>query len=184
MLYYRLRQRNKNYRICSGIFEVCGMITVAAVSVVFIVTLLFRVVEVKGESMLPTLRNRDIAFSVRAFLPPKPGDIIIFRKNNHDPEALVKRVIATGGQTVDIDFHTGEVYVDNVRQSEPYIAERTRLRESVSFPCTVPKGCYFVMGDNRNNSLDSRSQEVGMVDGRQILGKYVFGTNNVRRFLS
>lgn len=183
MLYYRLTQRNKHYRLFSGIFEACGMFIAALVAVVFIITLFFRVVEVQGESMYPTLHDRDIAVSVFPVWPPKPGDIIVFRKNRFEGDVLVKRVIATGGQTVYIGFDTGDVYVDDVKLSEPYITGKTRLRESVSFPRTVPEGCYFVMGDNRENSLDSRSPQVGMVDRRLILGRYMFGINNIREAL-
>ena len=180
MLYYRIRHPCKNYSLYSGIYEICSMVASASIAVVFIITLLFRVVEVEGTSMHPTLRDGDIAVSVRAFFPPKRGDIVLFRKSSGARDVLVKRVIATQGQTVDIDFAEGVVFVDGEALYEPYISVGTHLQEGVSFPCTVPEGRYFVMGDNRNRSLDSRSEEVGMVDGRRLLGIYVFGTNNLR----
>ena len=89
---------------------------------------------------------------------------------------LIKRIIALGGQTVDIDTERGLVYVDGVVINEPYIKEPTvRIpNPPMTFPYTVPEGKVFVMGDNRNNSLDSRSTDVGPIDERYILGKAIF----------
>ena len=83
-------------------------------------------------------------------------------------------MVATAGQTVDFDFETGSVYVDGAELDEPYIRERTYTPEGVTFPLTVPEGCVFVLGDNRNDSKDSRHTELGAVDTRKILGKAVF----------
>ena len=89
-------------------------------------------------------------------------------------EALVKRVIATAGQTIDIDFNRGIVYVDGVAMDEPYINALTENRDDFQGPQTVPEGCVFVMGDNRNESTDSRHATIGMVDARLIIGKVYF----------
>ena len=105
------------------------------------------------------------------FYKPKQGDIVIFRKDEYKSEALVKRVIATEGQTIDIDFDRGRVYVDGELLDEPYIAEPTYNQLDFQGPQTVPEGCVFVMGDNRNASSDSRRAEIGMVDERLIVGK-------------
>ena len=86
----------------------------------------------------------------------------------------VKRIIAVEGQTVDIDFTAGAVYVDGQLLEEDYIRQPTYLEEGLEFPVTVPEGCVFVMGDNRNDSDDSRDPELGPVDTRQILGRAVF----------
>ena len=91
-----------------------------------------------------------------------------------DGEPIIKRVIAPEGQTVDIDFVEGIVYVDGVALDEPYTNTPTTLFEGVSFPLTVEDGCIFVLGDNRNDSLDSRSREIGQIDKREILGKAIF----------
>ena len=105
----------------------------------------------------------------------EPGDIVIIRKESFkDGEPIVKRVIATEGQTVDIDFTAGAVYVDGQLLEEDYIRQPTYLEEGLEFPVTVPEGCVFVMGDNRNDSDDSRDPELGPVDTRQILGRAVF----------
>ena len=92
----------------------------------------------------------------------------------NDREPIVKRVIATEGQTVDIDFNAGTVYVDGAALEEPYAREATWLAEGVEFPLTVPAGCLFLMGDNRNDSEDSRSADLGPVDSRCVIGKAVF----------
>ena len=147
-------------------------------SVVLIVFLLcFRVVVVSGPSMKATLFNGDYLFLVSNsfYHNPKQGDIIVASKDTfRQGEPIVKRVIATEGQTVDIDFIEGIVYVDGIALEEPYTLTPTNLQEGVPFPVTVCENCVFVMGDNRNDSKDSRSYEIGQIDCRQILGKAVF----------
>ena len=139
--------------------------------------LLFRVVVVSGSSMNNTLVNGDYLLLVSSTLYPEPkyGDIIVASKKsfeNGDP--IVKRVIATEGQVVDIDFVTGTVYVDGVALKEDYTATRTTVSEGVVFPITVDENCLFVLGDNRNGSKDSRSPEIGLIDKREVLGKAIF----------
>ncbi len=131
----------------------------------------FRIVDVVGDSMNPTLIDGDKLLVSDVLYTPKQGDIVIFRKDEYKPEALVKRVIATEGQTIDIDFDRGRVYVDGELLDEPYIAELTKNQLDFQGPQTVPDGCVFVMGDNRNASSDSRKAEIGMVDERLIVGK-------------
>lgn len=124
-----------------------------------------------GTSMLPTLHDGDKVIASNLFYTPSAGDIIILTKSSFSDEPIVKRVIATEGQTVDIDFDKGEVRVDGVPLEEDYIAELTRRALDFKGPVTVPEGCVFVMGDNRNGSTDSRDSRIGMVDTRCILGK-------------
>ncbi len=102
---------------------------------------------------------------------PSRGDIVVVTKPNSENEPLIKRVIALEGQTVDIDFSKGIVYVDGEALDEPYVNTPTNLRYDVKFPITVPKGDLFVLGDNRNGSLDSRSSRIGFIDTRYVLGK-------------
>lgn len=97
--------------------------------------------------------------------------MVVLTKSSFNDNPLVKRVIATEGQTIDIDFDTGEVWVDGVLLDEPYIAELTLRQGDMEFPLTVDKGCIFVMGDNRNGSTDSRWSMIGQVDARCVLGK-------------
>ena len=131
-----------------------------------------RVIDVKGTSMYPTLNNQDKMLVSDVFYRPKAGDIVVFKKDQYDPDkALVKRVIATEGQEINIDFDKGIVYVDGEPLEEDYINELTTTKLDFIGPQTVPEGCVFVMGDNRNMSTDSRKSEIGMVDNRLIIGK-------------
>ena len=142
--------------------------------IVCVVVFLFivRVIDVKGSSMLPTLTNGDKMIVSGLFYKPKAGDVVVLKKDEYDPnKALVKRIIATEGQTVNIDFDNGIVYIDGSAIKEDYINELTQVHEDFIGPKTVPEGCVFVMGDNRNHSTDSRTTEIGMVDERLILGK-------------
>ena len=146
----------------------------ASALIVCVVIFIFvaRVIDVKGTSMYPTLNNQDKMLVSDLFYTPKTGDIVVFKKDQYDPErALVKRVIATEGQEINIDFDRGIVYVDGVALEEDYINELTTTKLDFIGPQTVPDGCVFVMGDNRNMSTDSRKSEIGMVDNRLIIGK-------------
>ena len=102
------------------------------------------------------------------------GDIVIAHKETFDSKPIVKRVIATAGQTVDIDFNLGQVYVDGELLDEDYINDYTYREEGTVFPLTVPEGEVFLMGDNRNHSNDSRDSSLGTVDTRLLIGKAVF----------
>lgn len=135
----------------------------------------FRLVGVKGESMEPTLYNGDRLILMCEFLSEnyKQGDIVVIVSEKFDVNTpLVKRVIATEGQTIDINFNTGVVTVDGEELNEPYIAEATnRDPGGFEYPVKVPAGCVFVMGDNRNHSTDSRNENVGFVDKDDIVGR-------------
>ena len=131
----------------------------------------FRVITVDGSSMNPSLYHDDKIIISSLFYKPSQGDIVVLEAENFSEGPLVKRIIATGGQKVDIDFDTGIVYVDDVPLDEPYVASPTYDREDFSGPVIVPEGCVFVMGDNRNASTDSRTDSIGMIDERAILGK-------------
>ena len=136
--------------------------------------LFFRIAAVDGSSMYPTLHHGDRLFLLSNLLHPKftQGDVVVVHEKDFAQDySLVKRVIAVEGQTVDIDFEEGIVYIDGVPQQEPYVNTPTNLEEGVTFPVTVPPNCVFVMGDNRNHSKDSRDPEVGFVDQREIFGK-------------
>ncbi len=145
----------------------------AVVCVVLIFTFFLRTAQVSGKSMLDTLQDQDRLMISRFFYTPRRGDIVVITKPNLDNEPLIKRIVATGGQTVDIDFEYGIVYVDGKALDEPYIKEPTNLKLDVQFPVTIPEGSIFVMGDNRNHSRDSRDSSIFTVDERYILGKVI-----------
>ena len=148
----------------------------SVLTVVLVFTFLIRLIGVDGHSMVPTLQNGDRLLVLSSLLDSdyEYGDIVVLREESFLEEPIVKRVIATEGQTVDIDFEAGVVYVDGEALDEPYINEPTYMEEGTEFPLTVPEGCIFVMGDNRNHSSDSRDSRLGTVDTRCVLGKAVF----------
>ncbi len=168
-------QQNQKENKQPFLYDFVSIICTALIVIMLVFTFIFRFVGVVGDSMNPTLYNEDWLL-VRAVNPDgyEYGDIIISTQPNAFNEPIVKRVIATGGQTVDINFDTGDVYVDNKLLQEDYIAERTLTRQDISFPVTVPEGRVFAMGDNRNDSTDSRSSAIGMIDERYIIGKVMF----------
>ena len=152
--------------------------------ILLVFLLLFRVVVVTGPSMNRTLFGGDYLLLLNNVLytQPKQGDILVAAKDSfHDGEPIIKRVIATEGQWVDIDFEAGIVYVDGVALDEDYTYTKTTNEEGVSFPLRVEPGHVFLLGDNREKSRDSRYPDIGQVDKRELLGKAIFlfmpGTN-------
>ena len=147
----------------------------AAIMLVFL--LLFRMVIVSGSSMYDTLQDGDwlLLISNVFYQEPEYGDIIVASKESFNSgEAIVKRVIATEGQIVDIDFNAGIVYVDGEALDEPYTYTPTNYPEGMAFPLLVKENCIFALGDNRNESKDSRHPDIGLIDKREILGKAIF----------
>ena len=140
------------------LYEWAQALVCSVLAVVLLFTFVIRLIGVDGHSMVPTLQDGDRLLVLNAMLE----------------EPIVKRVIATEGQTVDIDFVSGAVYVDGELLEEDYINEPTYVEEGTEFPLTVPEGSIFVMGDNRNHSSDSRSSDLGTVDTRYVIGKAVF----------
>ena len=147
------------------------------VGLMLVFLLLFRVIVVSGSSMYDTLIDGDylLLLSNVFYQEPEYGDIIVVSKESFDGGVpIIKRVIATEGQTVDIDFEAGIVYVDGEALQEDYTYTPTNVQEGMTFPLTLEDGCVFAMGDNRNGSLDSRCPDIGQIDRREILGKALF----------
>ncbi|HHW25120.1 MAG TPA: signal peptidase I [Clostridiales bacterium] len=160
---------------------------VLSVSVVFLIfTFVFRIAMVIGPSMEDTLHEGEALVISKLFYKPKTGDIIVFQiPGSQYSEPIVKRVIATEGQVVDIDFFNWKVSVDGVELDEDYVKRvpgEVMLMSSYSFPYTVPEGKIFVMGDNRNSSLDSRDSRIGPVDTRYLLGRVLLRITPLSKF--
>ena len=152
------------------LYEWLDSLIVAIIAVFLVFAFIFRIAAVEGGSMNPTLKDGDWLAVKSINTNIKRGDIVIITQPNALNEPLVKRVIAVGGDVVDINFSEGIVKVNDEVIHEPFIAEPTQRQFDIAFPITVPDDCYFVMGDNRNNSIDSRSNIVGFIKYGYILG--------------
>ncbi len=162
----------KGLNIKAEIFDWVQNVTLILVSIVLIFMFAFRLVGVDGESMLPTLEDKDWLIISNMFYEPKQGDIVVLAKDSFlDGKMIVKRIIATEGQEIDIDFSEGIVYIDGKALREPYVADLTHRQSDMIFPVTVPEDSVFVMGDNRNHSSDSRDTRLGMVNKNYIMGR-------------
>ena len=158
------------------VYEWIQALVCSVLTVVLLFTFGVRLIGVDGHSMVPTLQHGDRLLVLNSALCGgyERGDIVVLRKESFLPTPIVKRVIATGGQVVDVDFSSGSVFVDGQRLQEDYVNERTYRNDGTEFPLTVPEGSVFVMGDNRNHSNDSRDARLGTVDARYIIGRAVF----------
>ena len=172
-----MQEKELNEKETKGreLYEWVQALVYSVLAVVLLFTFVIRLIGVDGSSMEPTLKHGDRLLVLNSLLynDYKYGDVVVLRKDTFLQEPVVKRVIATENQTVDIDFDAGEVYVDDVLLDEDYIYELTYTDEGMSFPLTVPEGSIFVMGDNRNHSTDSRDTRLGTVDTRYVIGKAV-----------
>lgn len=155
------------------LYDVIGSVMTAIVAIFLVFTFLFRAVSVSGRSMVPTLNDKDWLIVSNTLYTPEHGDIVVVAPTERFDETIIKRVIGVAGDTIDIDFEKGVVYLNGTELSEEYTNTPTNKKFDVDFPLTVPEGCIFVMGDNRNNSLDSRSSYIGFVDCRNVIGRVV-----------
>lgn len=178
-------KREEKFSRKKEIFEWLDVVSVALIIVVLIFGFVFRVATISGDSMLNTLHNGEMVIIRNLFYKAEAGDIVVISRNIENSAEtdvlgqgpIIKRIIATENQTVDIDFEKGIVSVDGKVLEEDYISTPTTEKRDVEFPVTVPEGHVFVLGDNRLVSLDSRSSSIGtdgMVDERYILGQAVF----------
>lgn len=157
-------------RFHSELFDWAEALLISLTAVILIFVFGVRVIGVQGSSMVPTLQDSNQLLVSNLFYTPEKGDIVIITKDEFMTSPIVKRVIATEGDTIDIDFENGIVSVNGQVLQEYYIAEPTYTQFDMTFPQTVPENCIFVMGDNRNHSTDSRYSQLGMVDTRYVIG--------------
>lgn len=184
-------QKNSSGGLATFVFEWLQMIMGCVLAAVLIFNCFARLTRVDGESMDNTLKDGELIIISDLFYEPKQGDIVVLNKKTaalpgwNGEKAIVKRVIALGGQTVDIDYGAGVVYVDGEPLDEPYIKEEMFL-PSISYMYNthweVPEGSVFVMGDNRNDSTDSRDERLGPVDEDYILGRAILALWPLEKF--
>ncbi len=186
---FDVKKDNKNKKekgkFILNFYDFISTIMTAFIIITVVFTFAFRLVGVVGHSMENTLHENDWLLTYQKD-EYEYGDIVVITQPNYFNEPLIKRVIAKGGQTVNIDYNTCTVYVDGVALNEPYTKDDYILQKTddISFPYTVPEGCLFCMGDNRNGSTDCRSVLIEPIDERYILGKAFvriipFGSYNI-----
>lgn len=185
------KTESKPSRPGTTLFEWLQMLMVCILSAVVLFNCLARLTRVDGNSMNNTLAHGELMLVWSLGYHPQQGDIVVLNKTTvpipgwDGKLAIVKRVIAVGGQSVDIDYASSTVYVDGQPLNEPYIPEQMDVPPSPYMQQThwdVPEGAVFVMGDNRNHSTDSRDERVGVVDEGYILGKCVMALLPFSRF--
>ena len=165
-------EEEESISVTSFIFEWANAFMVALIVVVLLLTFVFRQVTVSGSSMTDTLSDKDRLIISSFMYKPQYGDIVVISHGENYSDPIIKRVIATEGQSLSINYETGEVSVDGVILEEKYIKGKTiRLRNSLEIPEKIPEGYVFVMGDNREGSLDSRSTDIGLIPVENIIGK-------------
>lgn len=163
-------------------FEWYDALVTALAAVVVIFLFGVRVVTVSGSSMEPTLASGESVLVQTLTGGIERGDIVVADSYTSYGDPIIKRVIGTGGDVIDIDFATGTVTRNGEVLQEAYISAPTTTGYDVAFPLTVPQGQVFLMGDNRPRSKDSRSSEIGCVDERALLGKVVLRIRPLERF--
>lgn len=173
---------DKKKKIFKEVYDWLESAVMAVIFVVLLFTFVGRTSVVSGESMIQTLQNGEMLLISRLGGSFEQGDIVVATKPYSHNEPIVKRVIAVEGQTVDIDFNKGLVYVNGDLLDEPYVNTPTNRRYDQRFPMIVPEGHVFLLGDNRNGSYDSRAEEIGFVDERYIMGKAYYRVLPFSRF--
>ena len=182
-------QDDRAFKTAIWLYDIVEIFAFAIIAGLLVFTFCIRLCRVEGNSMMNTLSDKETLVTTNLFYEPKQGDIVVFHlSNEHYNKPLIKRVIATEGQSVKIDLTDKKVYVDGQILDEPatfldggeyssiYFASGSLTRDKQGhtvYLTEVPEGMLFVMGDNRNHSADSRSDTVGLVDERCVIGKAI-----------
>lgn len=172
---------NKSKNI-ESIYDFAGIIVAALLSVCIIFTFFFKISTVVGESMENTLLGGDTVLISAINTDIEYGDVVVISQPNVYEKVLIKRVIAVGGQTISFDRISGKVIVDGKQIDEPYIKENMEFTFAMTKNYTVPEGKLFVMGDNRNESADSRDLYIGLIDERYVVGKVFYRVGDLKPF--
>lgn len=167
----QVKKQNNEKKKGFGLFEVIESFIAAVAVITVVFTFVFRIVSVDGPSMKPTLQDGDRLVVTAWGYKPERGDVVVLSGTQGLKEPIVKRIIAVGGDVVDINFTSGIVTVNG--EEEDYTDELTNQQFDIAFPITVEEGKVFVLGDNRAESLDSRSTVIGCIDERNIVGRVV-----------
>ncbi len=175
--------KNKNAKLQTT-YEIASILLTAVLAVGIIFTFFFKVSTVSGQSMENTLQHGDNLLITSITPEINPGDVVVISQPNGYEKVLIKRVIAVEGQTIEFDGVTGETIIDGKKILEPYVKEKIKYTFAMSKKYTIPKGKLFVMGDNRNNSADSRDVMVGMIDEDYVMGKVVYRLGDTELFNS
>ncbi len=160
----------------ANVFDWIKSVIFALVIVIFCLNFFFRLVDVKGTSMVETLQNRDKLIVTNFNYTPKPNDIVVISHGKEYNEPIVKRVIATAGQTLKLDYENDRIIVDGIVIEEPYLDVSTfcNVEADYEIPEVIPNGMIFVMGDNRGVSMDSRDSRIGLISVDNVIGKAQF----------
>ncbi len=172
--HYKYLKSVKSSKVSSACYDWLEMFAESILLVVTLLIFVFRVVSVSGSSMMNTLFHADRLVIKKWYYEPQDGDIVVIRKGQNLDKPIIKRVIATEGQTLKIDYESGEIIVNGKTLSEPYIKEPMITKGDIEVPVIIPKGYCYVMGDNRNDSWDSRFAVVGLIRNEDVIGKAVF----------
>ena len=175
---------NNNQKKYESIYDMVSIVVSSILMVAVIFSFVFKISTVSGESMENTLHDGDKLIISAITKDVEYGDVVVTSQPNAYEKVLIKRVIAVEGQTVWFDENTGKVIVDGRALDEPYIKEDMDFLASMSNLYTVPEGKVFVMGDNRNDSADSRDVNIGMIDERYMVGKVVYRIGDTYLFNS
>ncbi len=171
-------------KLLNTVYDFASVLLAAVLAVSIIFTFFFKISTVVGESMENTLHNGENLLITAINGEIKNGDVVVISQPNSYDLVLIKRVIGTEGQTISFDKKTRSVYVDGVQLKEEYIKEKMYFFYGMNNTYTVPEGKLFVMGDNRNNSADSRDPGIGMIDERYVVGKVFYKIGDTKLFNS